>query len=228
MKSCMVLAPRPPTQLKQAILWGATPPRPTGLIPDTALGLKRYEYRSWWSKRNASCLLSLNARRISRTSRPILGTYRSFWQRYLHPTRCAQQRMQSKRSRSPKKFWSCPILLVATPGPLRSWICIDRKSLQWKWESPQCRKGSSTGGLILKRTRRSCSHRVKTASTSHTANLQERYTPLPSLMLFLMLKIGKYFQYITTNCIVDHQSFFSPPNPEIAAVAFLFDPLSLS
>ena len=27
-----------------------------------------------------------------------------FWQRYLHPTRCAQQRMQSKRSRSPKKF----------------------------------------------------------------------------------------------------------------------------
>ena len=50
MKSCMVLAPRPPTQLKQAILWGATPPRPTGLIPDTALGLKRYEYRSWWSK----------------------------------------------------------------------------------------------------------------------------------------------------------------------------------
>ena len=132
MKSCMVLAPRPPTQLKQAILWGATPPRPTGLIPDTALGLKRYEYRSWWSKRNASCLLSLNARRISRTSRPILGTYRSFWQRYLHPTRCAQQRMQSKRSRSSKKFWSCPVLLVATPGPLRSWICIDRKSLQRK------------------------------------------------------------------------------------------------
>ena len=29
-------------------------------------------------------------------------------------------------------------------------------------------------------------------------------------MLFLMLKIGKYFQYITTNCIVDPQSFFSP------------------
>ena len=25
-----------------------------------------------------------------------------------------------------------------------------------------------------------------------------------------MLKIGKYFQYITTNCIVDPQSFFSP------------------
>ena len=160
MKSCMVLAPRPPTQLKQAILWGATPPRPTGLIPDTALGLKRYEYRSWWSKRNASCLLSLNARRISRTSRPILGTYRSFWQRYLHPTRCAQQRMQSKGSRSSKKFWSCPVLLVATPGPLRSWICIDRKSLQRKWESPQCVRGSSKGGLILKRTRRSCSDRV--------------------------------------------------------------------
>ena len=71
-------------------------------------------------------------------------------------------------------------------------------------------RGSSTGGLILKRTRRSCSDRVKTASTSRTANLQERYTPLPSLMLFLMLKIGKYFQYITTNCIVDPQSFFSP------------------
>ena len=118
--------------------------------------------------------------------------------------------MQSKRSRSSKKFWSCPVLLVATPGPLRSWICIDRKSLQRKWESPQCVKGSSTGGLILKRTRRSCSDRVKTASTSRTANLQERYTPLPSLMLFLMLKIGKYFQYITTNCIVDPQSFFSP------------------
>ena len=58
----------------------------------------------WWSKRNASCLLSLNACWISRTSRPILGTYRSFWQRYLHPTRCAQQRMQSKGSRSSKKF----------------------------------------------------------------------------------------------------------------------------